>query len=60
MCKPGFCVCVRLVKCVYYTLDQLSFRDYGLDKSIISEVDFLILMTVLFLFLGNRHRSTKD
>lgn len=33
--------------------------DYGLDKSSVSMVDFLILITVLFSFLGNAHRSTE-
>lgn len=33
--------------------------DYGLDESIISMVDFLILIIPLFLFLGNAPRNIE-
>ena len=33
--------------------------DCRLDESIISMVDFLILITILFLFLGNAHRNIQ-
>lgn len=33
--------------------------DYGLDKSSVLMVDFLILIIVLFSFLGNVYRSIE-
>lgn len=33
--------------------------DYGLDEILISMVDFLILITILILLLGNAPGSTK-
>lgn len=41
---------------VYYTWDHLSFMDYELNKSIMLAVDFLILITVLFLW-NKMHRE---
>lgn len=33
--------------------------DCGLDERVLSVVHFLILITMLFLFLGNAHRNPK-